>query len=96
MSQLASETLKTDPAEVAMLMLGRRVTQLLVAKSAASDGFSGLADWQIQKLRQQAVNWSEKQLIDFHRRLVEIDEAVKTGSTPADLAGHLDILLLSL
>jgi DNA polymerase III delta subunit len=96
MSQLANETLKTDPAEVAMLMLGRRVAQLLVAKSAAGDGFSGLAEWQIQKLKQQTANWSEKQLIDFHRRLVEIDEAVKTGATPADFAGHLDILLLSL
>jgi len=89
MSQLMNETLKTDPAEVAMLMLGRRIAQLLA-------GLTGLADWQIRQLTGQAANWNEKQLLDFHRRLVEIDEAIKTGATPADLTGHLDILLLSL
>ena len=96
MSLMMNETMKTDPAEVAILMLGRRIAQLLVAKSGVADGFTGLADWQIQQLTGQAANWSEKQLTDFHRRLVEIDEAIKTGATPADLASHLDILLLSL
>ena len=96
MSQLMNETLKTDPAEVAILMLGRRIAQLLVAKSGTADVFTGLADWQVRQLIGQAANWSENQLLDFHRRLVEIDEAVKTGSSPADLASHLDILLLSL
>ena len=96
MSQLMNETLKTDPAEVAMLMLGRRIAQLLVVKNGAAAGLTGLADWQIRQLTGQAANWNEKQLLDFHRRLVEIDEAIKTGATPADLTGHLDILLLSL
>lgn len=96
MSFLMNETIKTDPAEVIMLMLGRRIAQLLVAKGKTADGFAGLADWQIRQLTGQAANWSENQLVDFHRRLVEIDEAVKTGSSPADLATHLDILLLSL
>lgn len=96
MSRLLNEATATDPVEVVMLMLGRRIAQLLVAKSSDVDGFSGLADWQIRQLTAQAANWSEKQLLDSHRRLVEIDEAVKTGSSPADFATHLDILLLSL
>src|SRR3989338_6967610 len=96
MSVLMNETLKNDPAEVAMLMLGRRISPLLVARSGVADGFTGLADWQIRQLTNQAVNWNEKQLTDFHRRLVEIDEAAKTGFSPADLATHPDILLLSL
>ncbi len=96
MSLLINETLKSDPAEVIMLMLGRRIAQLLVVKSGNSDGFSGLQDWQIRQLTAQAANWSEEQLMNFHRRLVEVDEAVKTGSSAADLSAHLDILLLSL
>lgn len=96
LSFLMNETIKTDPAEVMMLMLGRRIAQLLVAKSGTAGGMAGLADWQIRQLTSQAENWNEKQLTDFHRMLVEIDEAVKTGASPADFSTHLDILLLSL
>lgn len=95
-SRLFSETIKIDPIEKVVMMLGRRIAQLLVAKSEIEGKFTGLKDFQVRQLTTQTTRWTEKQLTDFHRNLVEIDEAVKTGSSPASLSTHLDILLLSL
>lgn len=94
---LLESTLKTEPAELVMFMLIRRVTELLLATSRDPRALDGVrSPWQKGKLIAQAKHWTEPQLVNFHRRLYEIDEAIKTGATPADLSTHLDILLATL
>lgn len=77
-----------EPAELVFYFLVKRVTELISGE--------GYDDWRRQKLIEQASKWSGKGLTNFHRRLTEIDEAIKTGSTPSGLPSHLDIALLNL
>lgn len=84
-----------EPAELAFYFLVKRVTELMAENSTSGYG-GGYNDWKRQNLIAQASKWTEKGLLRFHKRLTEIDEAVKTGSTPSGLPSHLDIALLNL
>ena len=84
-----------EPVELVFYLLVKRATELIVENSSSGSG-GGYDDWRRQKLIEQASKWSGKALTNFHRRLTEIDEAVKTGSTPSSLPSHLDIALLNL
>ena len=84
-----------EPVELVFYLLVKRATELIVENSSSGSG-GGYDDWRRQKLIEQASKWSGKALTNFHRRLTEIDEAVKTGSTPSGLPSHLDIALLNL
>lgn len=95
--KLLDSAIQTDSAELTNFMLIRRITELLLAVSGKPENLAGIySDWQKQKILAQVKFWKEEQLLEFHKRLLEIDEAIKTGSTPLDLATHLDILVGSL
>ena len=95
---LFQATLKTDAAELVFYLLAKRVNQLFLAKSGDMEVLKKelRQDWQIRNLMNQASAWTEDQLAATNRRLLEIDESIKTGSSPIDLALQLDILLLTL
>lgn len=96
-SELFAELTSSEPVEMIVFMLARRITQLLLGLKDKGQGLREIkSEWQKEKIRNQANQWTQTGLLKFHKQLLEIDEAVKTGSTPADLATHLDILLLSL
>lgn len=84
-----------EPAELAFYLLVKRLTELILENSSSESG-GDYDDWRRQKLIDQASKWTGKGLTNFHRKLTEIDEAVKTGSTPSGLPSHLDIALLNL
>ena len=84
-----------EPVELVFYLLVKRITELILENSSSGAG-GGYDDWRRQKLIEQASRWSGKRLVNFHKKLTEIDEAVKTGSTPSGLSSHLDIALLSL
>lgn len=95
--KLLDSAIQTDSAELVNFMLIRRITELLLATGGKPKNLAGMyQEWQKQKIIQQVKFWKEEQLFNFHRKLLEIDEAIKTGSTPIDLATHLDILVGSL
>ncbi len=95
--QLFEATVATEPVELAMFWMVRRMGELFLARSTLPHALDSVrTDWQRGNLTRQASMWTEKQLIEFHRRLMEIDEMVKTGRTPTNLRTHLDILLSSL
>jgi DNA polymerase III delta subunit len=73
-------------------MLARQISYLIMMKSATSPKF---APWQMGKLRAQSAKWAESALQAMLYRLLEIDEAVKTGQTKLTFADHLDILLVN-
>ena len=84
-----------EPVELVFYLLVKRFTELILENSSSGVG-GGYDDWRRQKLIDQASKWSGKRLVNFHKKLTEIDEAVKTGSTPSSLSSHLDILLASM
>lgn len=84
-----------EPVELVFYLLVKRITELILENSSSGSG-GGYDDWRRQNLIAQASKWTEKGLTNFHRKLTEIDEAVKTGSTPSFLSSHLDIALLNL
>ncbi|GEM_PF-726194 len=83
------------PVELVFYWTVKRITELILETSQSAAG-GGYGDWRKQKLIEQSSKWTERSLIRFHKRLTEIDEAVKTGSTPSNLSSHLDIALLNL
>ena len=95
---LFQATLKTDAAELVFYLLVKRLNQLFIAKSGDMEVLKKelRQDWQIRNLMNQASAWTEDQLAATNRRLLEIDESIKTGSSPIDLALQLDIFFLTL
>lgn len=94
---LFESTVKTEPVELVMFWIVRRVGELFLAKSLRTHAMDSIkTEWQQGNLKRQAEAWTEEQLVKFHEHLMEIDEMVKTGGSPADLRTHLDILLSSL
>ena len=85
-----------EPVELVFYLLVKRITELLLQNSSSGSGGGYDQDWRMQKITEQTLKWTEKGLVNFHKRLTEIDEAVKTGSTPSNLSSHLDIALLNL
>jgi DNA polymerase III delta subunit len=94
-SVIFNQLIEEEPVELVFYWMVKRITELILENSSAGQG-SGYDDWKRQKLIEQASKWSGKGLVNFHKKLTEIDEAIKTGSTPSDLSSHLDILLVNL
>lgn len=98
MHALFEQTLKTDAAELVFFLLAKRLNQLFIAKSGDSESLKKelRQDWQIRNVQHQASAWTDDQLASVNRKLLDIDESIKTGASPIDLALQLDILLLTL
>lgn len=83
-----------NPAELIFYLLHRRTSQLIQALD--DPGSLKGAPWQLGKLKTQAKNYRLDQLINFHQKLLFLDQQVKTGQTSLSLAGYLDLLLTEL
>lgn len=91
-----------EPALIILSMLARQVRLLIQVSELRAQRVAeaemarrlGLPQWLPQKLLAQAGLFSMAELETAHRRLVETDQAIKTGQVDGDLA--LDLLLLDL
>lgn len=88
------QALMNNPAELIFYLLHRRISQLIQALDDP-DSLKG-APWQISKLKIQAKKYNLNQLINFHQKLLLLDEQAKTSQNILSLAGCLDLLLLEL
>ena len=88
------QALINNPAELIFYLLHRRISQLIQALDDP-DSLKG-APWQIGKLKIQAKKYSLDQLLNFHQKLLTLDEQVKTSQSILPLAGCLDLLLIDL
>lgn len=88
------QALINNPAELIFYLLHRRISQLIQALDD-SGSLKG-APWQISKLKIQAKKYNLNQLINFHQKLLLLDEQAKTSQNILSLAGCLDLLLLEL
>ncbi len=93
---LFHELIKTEAPEVVFVMFARQIRNLLLAKDASGDYLSDFPSWQKYKILDQAIFFSEKELLMLHRRLLDIDSKIKLGATPLTLTQNLDIFLLNI
>lgn len=88
------QALMNNPAELIFYLLHRRISQLIQALD--DPGSLKGAPWQLGKLKMQAKKYSLDQLLNFHQKLLTLDEQAKTSQNILSLAGCLDLLLLEL
>jgi len=88
------QALINNPPELIFYLLHRRISQLIQALDDPTS-LKG-APWQLGKLKSQAKKYSLDQLLDFHQKLLTLDEQAKTSQTVLSLTGCLDLLLLEL
>lgn len=88
------QALMNNPAELIFYLLHRRISQLIQALD--DPGSLKGAPWQLGKLKMQAKKYSLDQLLNFHQKLLTLDEQAKTSQNILSLAGCLDLLLLKL
>lgn len=89
---LTASSAEADAAFI-FVLLARHLGNLLIAKSG---DVSKLIPFQRGALNAQASHWGESELLALHRRLYNIDLALKSGQTKLGYAEHLDLLLTSL
>lgn len=92
--KLFSQTVSREPVEIVFSLLTRRVRNLIELK----DGIMplGVLPWQEARLTNQAQHFTMEQLITMHAALLNIDIAIKTGSTPFSLTQLLEQTIVSL
>jgi DNA polymerase-3 subunit delta len=90
---------KEEPLSILML-LARQLRIMLAVKQAVRDKIAdselakqlNVPPFVLNKYRQQVREWSEKQLSDRLKRLIELDVDIKTGRTKADMGLELWML----
>jgi len=93
---LMHQCLKKDAPEMVFYMLSRQIRNLIIAADLGEKGLERMAPWQKGKFIRQAKNFSLQQLLNFYKKLSEIDWQQKTGRATIPLASQLDLLLASL
>lgn len=89
-----TQTVVTEPVEVVFILIIRRIRQLIEVADNSTP--VGLQDWQAARLTSQARHFTIKQLVAMHEQLLNIDIAIKTGSTPFTLTQLLEQFIIKL
>lgn len=77
---------------IILYLLQQRFRDLIIIKGGLRPK-KNLAEWQIDKLRNQASKWSQKELISFYEALYRIELSQKTSQSSYSVKKALDILL---
>jgi len=72
-----SLSLKTNPPELIMYLLGKRLRDMVVAKT--NPDLVGMAPWQKSKILNQVKNLGLEQIEQMYLKLIDIDYKNKTG-----------------
>lgn len=81
-----------EEPEMIFYMLIRQIRYLLLVKDHLLD----LPDWQKRKFEGQVRYFTQEELKDVYKQLLEIDMAQKTSGDPYSLSSRLDLLIASL
>lgn len=97
LEKLYNELLKTMTAEQIYYSLIKRIRSLIAVKTSAlsHSEIVRFAPWQIGKLKQQAKFWQEKDLVDFYKKLFEIETKMKSSQMPSALDKYLDMTIIT-
>lgn len=91
--ELFHQACEHDGAEMCFVMLQRQLRLLIQAKE--NHPIVG-PPFVVNKLKQQAARFTLPQLLQLHRRFLELDWQQKTSQSRLSLQQNLDLLLLSL
>lgn len=91
---LLQTTLKTEVPEIVFTMMVKRVRLLIQLADNVKP--EGLADWQATRLTVHARTFTMDQLISMHKKLLNIEISIKTGTTPFTLTQLLEQFIIQL
>jgi DNA polymerase III delta subunit len=91
--KLLAAACEAESPDFCLIMLIRQVRLLMQAKE---NNFTGMAPFTIQKITQQARQFSAAQLYSLHSELFRLDQQQKTGTGQANLRQELDLLVVKL
>jgi len=94
--ELFHKLLAQNAPEQLFYALVNRIRLLLLVSSVygmESEEVRRMSDWQLQKIKQQTTYWDKSKLINFYKKLYDIEVGMKTSKLPLGLASHLDILI---
>ena len=89
---LMHETAQESDEGVIFIMLARRGSDLIIAKSGDT---TKLQAWTRARVIAQARNWDESTLLQIHSELTKHDHALKTGRTKLSYLEALDMIITS-
>lgn len=92
--KLLQNTKKSTSAEFLLAMIARQLRLLIWTKMEPATLTA--AAWQKKKLTEQAKKFDEKQLLDLHKKLLEIDRLEKRSELPENLYSSLELLVASI
>jgi DNA polymerase III delta subunit len=91
---LYEQLAKQDAPELVLMMLVKRVRQLIMLNDGVVP--DGLVPWQAGKLTSQAKHFTLEKLLIMYKRLLDIEFAIKSGSSALNLSQHIELLLVDL
>lgn len=74
-----------------LFMIQKRIKELIMIHRGLSGG-KKLADWQASRLKQQARQWQQPQLLSIYSKFSAIEKAERIDSTPYTITQALEIL----
>lgn len=89
---LLHETARESDEGFIFIMLARRASDLIIAKSGDTNK---LSPWTRSRIISQATAWDEAVLIKIHHALTNHDQALKSGNTKLSYLEALDMILTS-
>jgi len=93
---LLRQCYQKESAEMIFYMLCRQIRLLILAKDLNRKGLSFMPYWMQNKFLYQSRFFTLEQLLEIHRRLLQIDYQQKTGLSSMPLSFHLDLLAANL
>lgn len=92
-----TQLLNSLEAEQIFYSIIKRIRALIAIKMNldSHSEISRFAPWQLGKMRSQARFWTEDELINFYKRLYEIERKMKSSELTVNLKKYLDILILT-
>jgi hypothetical protein len=90
---LLREAIEQDSAEFCLLMISKRVSDLIAVTVNANLAIHPFVK---TKLNKQKKDFSLKQLLKLHQKLYQLDNKIKHSANLLNLASELDLLLITL
>lgn len=91
---LYHDVCKKEPVEVVYTLVLRRIRELLIVKDGGL--LESGSPWQVKRLTAQSGFFTIEGLVTLHSTLVDMDIAIKTGSSPFSLGSLIQQWLISL
>lgn len=94
MIKLFRDAVSQDASEMIYVLIARQLRLLYWVKT--EPGSLKLPDWMKNRLKSQSEKFTEKQLIELHGKLLDLDRKSKRSQLPENLGASLELFLVNL